>query len=166
VRPSVTKKQKTVRTFRDQTILFAYSSSPKFLRGTKMRAANRHALSNRSLIVLATVLALAGCSLNTDVSQPASIQTVQGNNQSVATNTKLPTDLGVIVVTQFGEPVAGVAVQWTVTSGGGSVTPVLTQTSDTGIATTSYTSGATPGTVSVEAKVSGLPVVTFTVTVY
>jgi hypothetical protein len=165
VRPSVTKKQRRVRTFREQTILFPYSPSPNFSQRETMRAAKRHALSNRSLIVLASVLTLFGCSLNTDVSQPASIQTVQGNNQSVATNTTLPTDLGVVVVTQFGEPVAGVAVQWSVVSGGGSVTPVLSQTSDTGISTTSYTSGATAGTVSVQAKVGGLPVVTFTVTV-
>lgn len=130
-----------------------------------MRATKRHALSNRSLIVLATVLAVSGCSLNTDVSQPAQIQIVQGNNQSAATNTTLPTKLGVIVVTQFGEAVSGVGVQWTVASGGGSVDQVLTQTDDTGIATTSYTTGATTGTATIQAKAPGLPLVTFTVNI-
>ena len=130
-----------------------------------MRAAKRHAFSNRSLVLFAGVLAIAGCSLNTDVTKPTAIQIIQGNLQSAATNTTLPTDFGVIVVTQFGEPVAGVGVQWTVISGGGTVDPVLVQTDDTGIANTSYTTGATAGTATIQAKASGLPPVTFTVTV-
>jgi hypothetical protein len=130
-----------------------------------MRAATTHASSKWSALLLASVLVLAGCSLNTDPPQPAALAIVQGDRQTAAANTALDTSLGVIVVTQFGGPVSGAAVQWSVISGGGSVDPVLTLTTDRGIAMTSYTTGATPGTATIQAKALGLPPVTFTITI-
>ena len=117
----------------------------------------------RSVILIA-VGVLSACSLETDVSEPAVVQIIQGDAQTVATNTMLPIDLGVVVVTQLGEPVADETVQWSVVSGGGTVTPLTSQTNEHGVATTSYTSGATAGDVKVTAQTGNLRV-TFDVTV-
>jgi NADH:ubiquinone oxidoreductase subunit F (NADH-binding) len=130
-----------------------------------MRSPITHALSKSLAPLLASVLAVAGCSLSTDAPQPVAIEIVQGDMQTAGTNTPLDTSLSVIVVTQFGGPVSGAAVQWSVISGGGSVDPVLSQTTDRGIAMTSYTTGATAGTATIQAKALGLPPVTFTITV-
>jgi hypothetical protein len=118
----------------------------------------------RCALFLAAIATLSACSLETDVGDPSVVQIIQGDDQTVATNTVLPIDLGVVVVTQLGEPVEGEAVQWTVVSGGGTVTPVLSQTNEHGVATTSYTAGATPGGVKITAKARNL-LVTFDVTV-
>jgi hypothetical protein len=130
-----------------------------------MQPRKSNASSKRPVLLLAAVAMLSACSLETDVTQPSAVQIIQGNSQSVAASTKLPTDLGVVVVTQFGEPVGGVPVQWTVTSGGGTLDAALTLTNENGIATTGYTAGATAGTVTIHAKAGDLPIVTFTITV-
>jgi hypothetical protein len=118
----------------------------------------------RCVVILIAVASLSACSLETDVSEPAVVQIIQGDAQTVATNTMLPIDLGVVVVTQLGEPVADETVQWSVVSGGGTVTPLTSQTNEHGVATTSYTAGATAGDVKVTAQTGGLRV-TFDVTV-
>jgi len=72
----------------------------------------------------------------------------------------------VLVTDAFGNPKAGITVNWAVTSGGGSVT-VSSVTNGAGIATATATLGTAVGTQIVEATVSGLsgsPVV-FTATV-
>lgn len=130
-----------------------------------MRVTTKHGFFSPSVLMLASVLALSACSLETDVSQPATIRVAQGNDQIVATNTPLPTKLGVVVVTQFGEPVAGAPVTWTISSGGGTLESAVTLTNESGIATTGYTTGATAGTAKILAKVADLPTVSFTITV-
>lgn len=88
-----------------------------------------------------------------------------GNNQSVAAGLAATTPLSVKVVNQDGTPLAGVAVAWSVTSGGGSVSPTTSTTDASGIASASFTAGASEGTTVVSAAVTGLTTVNFTITV-
>jgi len=99
------------------------------------------------------------------VSDPSAMIRYQGEGQTVAPSTPLPTDLGTIVVNQFGERLKNVNVNWSIVSGGGTLAGTSSVTDDSGIATMGYTSGTTTGTVIIQAKVTGLLPLTFTVTV-
>ena len=72
----------------------------------------------------------------------------------------------VVRVSRDGQALAGATVNWSVTAGGGSVNPTSSTTGSDGLASTSWTLGATPGTNSLEASVSGATnsPVTFTAT--
>jgi hypothetical protein len=130
-----------------------------------MFRALRHALSPRNIALLITLVAASGCTLNTDVSGPAAIIKFGGDGQAEPTNTTFPTPLAVLVVTQFGEPVHNATVNWTIRSGGGTFDAPSTLTGENGVASVSYTSGATAGAVVIEARVSGVPPLTFNLTV-
>jgi len=130
-----------------------------------MFRAPRHALSPRKALFLITLVAAIGCSLETDVEGPAAIVKVSGEPQSGAVNTAFPTELAVRIVNQFGQPIQGATVAWTVVSGGGSVSATSTTTDASGIAFVIYTSGATTGLVIVRAQVGGVPPLTFNLTV-
>jgi hypothetical protein len=130
-----------------------------------MFRALRHAFPTRTIVLLITLVAASGCTLNTDVSGPAAIIKFGGDLQTEPTNTTFPTPLAVLVVTQFGEPVQNATVTWIVTSGGGTFDAPSTLTGENGVASVTYTSGATAGSVLIEARVSGLPPLTFVLTV-
>lgn len=130
-----------------------------------MLRAFRHALSPRIAALLAMLVAASGCTLNTDVSGPSAVIRVSGDSQAEPTNTTFPTPLSVLVVTQFGEPVQNATVTWTITSGGGTLSAPSTVTDETGVASVTYTSGATTGSVVIEARVSGVPPLIFNLTV-
>jgi Big-like domain-containing protein len=108
---------------------------------------------------------VSGCTLNTDLSAPAGLAKFSGDQQSAPASTTLPTPLAVIVFTQFGETVPNVTVSWTITTGGGTLSAASTLTNDGGIASVSYTTGTTTGPATVRARVSGLPSLTFDITV-
>ena len=129
-----------------------------------LRSVRRFAAFPGLALVAASVL-FAACSLDTDVSDPSAMIRYQGEGQTVAPSTTLPTDLGTIVVNQFGERLKNVNVNWSIVSGGGTLAGTASVTDDSGIATMSYTSGTTTGTVIIQAKVTGLLPLTFTVTV-
>ena len=129
-----------------------------------LRSVRRFAAIPRFALLAASVL-LGGCSLDTDVSDPSAMIRYQGDNQTVAPSTPLPTDLATIVVNQFGERIKNVTVNWSIVSGGGTLGATSSITDDSGIASVSYTSGTTTGTVIIQAKVTGLLPLTFTVTV-
>jgi hypothetical protein len=130
-----------------------------------MFRALRHALSPRKALFLIALVAATGCSLDTDVEGPAAIVKVSGDPQSGPINTAFPTELAVRIVNQFGQPIEGATVAWTLVSGGGSVSPTSTTTDASGIAFTIYTSGATTGLVVIRAQVGGVPPLTFNLTV-
>ncbi|HYR11950.1 MAG TPA: Ig-like domain-containing protein [Longimicrobium sp.] len=71
--------------------------------------------------------------------------------------------VGVRVVDSYGNPVAGVAVAWTVRAGGGSVSPAAATTSAQGIARAAWTLGAA-GPQQLEAAAPGMPPVAFAAT--
>jgi hypothetical protein len=115
------------------------------------------------LAVFTTVL--SGCTLNTDVNGAGGLIKFSGDGQTVAINTALPTQLAVVVVTQFGDRLKNVAVNWSIESGGGSLSSASTLSDDSGIASVGYTSGPTTGVVAIRAQVHGVPALTFHITV-
>lgn len=74
-----------------------------------------------------------------------------GVGQTGGAGDELPEPLNARLVDQFGVPMEGVSVTWTVLTGGGSVEPTVTLTDASGIATTQWTLGDVLGEQSVQA---------------
>jgi plastocyanin len=89
-----------------------------------------------------------------------------GNGQTDTVLATLANPYRVIATDQNGTPVQSVTVNWAVTAGGGSVSATSSVTDATGIAVITHTLGATAGSQSVHATVTGLigSPVTFTST--
>jgi adhesin/invasin len=89
-----------------------------------------------------------------------------GNNQSAAPGSALGTPLSVKAVDAGGNGVAGVAVSWAVTAGGGSLSTPTTLTRADGTAEVTWTLGPAEGTQTARATAAGLQgsPVTFTAT--
>jgi hypothetical protein len=118
------------------------------------------------------VLAVGACgadsslpTLGSSTSTTSSMTIAGGNNQRITVGTSVPNPLSVRVTNQRGSPVSGVAVTWTITAGGGSLSKTATTTDSTGVATTTYTAGVTAGTATVTATAEGLSTATFTILV-
>jgi adhesin/invasin len=91
------------------------------------------------------------------VGPAANIAIDTGNNQTAAVGTALPVAPSVMVTDAFGNPVAGRAVTFAVTSGGGSVTGASQSTNAQGIATVgSWTLGPATGANTLTATSAGL----------
>lgn len=89
---------------------------------------------------------------------------VSGDNQSGTTGTQLPNSLVVKVVNAQNNPQSGVTVNFSVTSGGGSVSPATVVTDASGQASTVVTLGtapSAPGGLVVTATANGIGSVTF-----
>lgn len=84
------------------------------------------------------------------------LQLAGGNGQTGVINTVLPTPIQVKAADQFGNGVAGVAIAWQVTSGGGSVAPGSGATAANGVASATWTLGGTVGSQAAEASGPGL----------
>jgi hypothetical protein len=95
---------------------------------------------------------------------PASITIVSGNSQSGSVGAELPAALTVRVTDSGARPVAGATVTWTVTAGGGTVTPNTATTDSSGTADTRWTLGTTAGANRVTATVAGISGVMFEAT--
>jgi YetA-like protein/Bacterial Ig-like domain (group 1)/Dockerin type I domain len=96
----------------------------------------------------------------------ATLSLISGNNQTGTAGQALASPLTVKVTDAAGNPVAGVAVQFAVTSGGGSLSNSSVSTDSLGLASTGLTLGAAAGANTVTAtsgSLSGSPV-TFTAT--
>jgi hypothetical protein len=104
----------------------------------------------------------------TAVAGPAAVTLAgAGNDQGAAPGTTLPQAPSVLVRDAFNNPVAGVAVQFAVTGGGGSVTGATATTNANGTASVgSWTLGAVAGTNTLTATFpgTGLAPVVFTAT--
>jgi len=87
---------------------------------------------------------------------------VSGNNQTAAPGGTLPEDLVVAVVDGDGNPVVGAAITWVVTAGGGTLAPTTGTTDADGRAATRWTLGASAGTNTAQAIVSGVGQAEFT----
>jgi hypothetical protein len=79
-----------------------------------------------------------------------------GDGQSDTVAARLPKPYVVRVLNSIGEPVAGATVQWSVTSGDGSVSAASSITNSDGLATTVHTLGRTASAQRVTATLSGL----------
>jgi streptogramin lyase len=109
-------------------------------------------------------------SFSATIKEPASIVMVSGNYQSGPINTNLPFPLTVKVNDANGQPMNGIAVYWTVTSGNGQLSAAVSNTTANGQASTTWQLGSSGNqTVTAVAKksdgsnVSGSPI-TFTAT--
>lgn len=95
---------------------------------------------------------------------PAELQLVRGDGQTAQVNRQLADSLVVVLLDQYGNPIAGQDIAWR--AGSGSVSKARTTTGPDGRGAVLWTLGATVGTQSAEAsfpEVTGSPVV-FTAT--
>jgi hypothetical protein len=95
---------------------------------------------------------------------PATLTKAAGDNQSATPGSLLPVRPAVRVADSFGNPIAGVAVTFAVTGGGGSVIPGVAGTDAAGLASVGWTLGPAFGTNTLSATAASLPAVTFTAT--
>lgn len=84
-----------------------------------------------------------------------------GDDQVAAAGTALPESLAVLVRDNAGTPLPGVTVTWTVTAGGGTVSPATSASNASGIAKTRRTLGPSAGTHTTRAAVGSLTPVNF-----
>jgi hypothetical protein len=77
--------------------------------------------------------------------QPATLEPIGGAARVGAYGAPLADSLAVVLRDRWGNPVPGVPVAWTVTAGGGSVSPAVSSTNGVGVATASWTPGLSPG---------------------
>jgi hypothetical protein len=110
------------------------------------------------------VFAVAACAGSTEPGgvdkTPSSVAVVSGNNQTGLIGSTLSTPLVVKVTTSAGAAVRGATVTFAVVSGAASVSPASARTDSTGRAQTTLTLGSSPGTVEVDATVSGTALTT------
>lgn len=105
----------------------------------------------------AILLCAAVAACGEDTMQPEAetrVAVQSGDNQSQTVGQSLASPV-VVRVSQDGQAVAGTTVTWSVTGGGGSVNPTSSTTGSDGLASTMWTMGATAGTNTLEASVSG-----------
>lgn len=117
---------------------------------------------NGRLLLLAA-LALGGCYDDDDYDPtvPTEIEELGGNQQFADPGQPLPEPLSVLVLNREGDPVAGVAVEWFVQTGGGSLGAATTVTDENGVASVVFTLGSLVGQQRVQAvnsALSGSPV--------
>src|SRR5262249_21352402 len=100
------------------------------------------------------------------VDAPASMTVDSGDAQTATVNTAVPVKPMVLVRDQYNNPVPGASVTFSVTSGGGSVTPVPAVVTDAGgkARATSWTLGTGAGSNTLRAAATGVTPVTFTAT--
>lgn len=94
---------------------------------------------------------------------PSHIESIAGDGQTGLPGAQLPNPLTVQVTDQRGDPSPGVTVGWSVLTGGGTITPVTSQTDIQGRASAQFTLGPAEGEQQVRAMADGLdgPPVTF-----
>ena len=95
---------------------------------------------------------------------PHSLTKVCGEDQEGTASAQLDEQFVVLVSDEDGAAMAGVAVSFSVTAGGGTLSAATATTDATGRAATRLTLGSDPGTNTVSATVEGLESVTFTAT--
>lgn len=113
--------------------------------------------------LLLVALPLATCS--GDVAGPlvpSSLSAAGGNEQTAAAGTALPDSVVVLVADVEGRPVPQVAVSWSVTGGGGSISPSTGTTDAVGRVSARWTLGTGAGENSLDARVADLAPLTFT----
>lgn len=116
----------------------------------------------RLACVFAVLVLVAACGGGTDVPPAAAVARIGGDQQQGTINTVLTVPLSVRVTSSGGLALEGVTVSWTVTSGGGSVSPPTSVTDVNGVATTAWTLGPVPGQQTVTASLQDGATTTFT----
>lgn len=114
--------------------------------------------SMRHLGMAALALLLTACGGGTEPDTqpgPEVLAAVSGSGQSAEVDEAVANPL-IVSVMQDGAPVAGKAITWTVTAGGGSVDPTTSTTSAAGTASTTWTLGSSAGANTVQASATGV----------
>ncbi len=122
-------------------------------------------IPHRLVLAVATAFAASACTLNVDVNAPSVLLKHAGDAQTGPANTALPVALEVIVLDQFGNSLKNVTVEWTIVSGGGSLSETSNLTAEGGASSVTYTTGPTAGAAQIQAKVVGIPPVVFSATI-
>jgi hypothetical protein len=165
MRRSVKKLQKKCGN-RGAGLFFFSRRHREIIHEESMRLIKRQSLVNRMIALIVTTATLSGCSLNTDIGGPTAIVILNGQNQTAATSTTLPTPFTVVVVGSFNVPMPDQPVTWTIVAPGtGSLSTASSVTDQNGLASTTYTTGTTAGTVQIQASSPSLDPVLFYVTV-
>jgi hypothetical protein len=87
----------------------------------------------------------------------AGVFAVSGDGQSGVVGGALPAPSVVRVADAHGNPVAGAAVDWTVSAGGGTVSPAAARTDAAGLARATWTLGTVPGSNTLQARTVEAP---------
>ena len=114
------------------------------------------------LVALLGLLTACGDGV-TGATRPSGLTLLGGNGQPGVVGEALPNPVIVKVTDASGKALRGVTVQWTVTSGSGSVTPSSASDAE-GLATAQWVLGTTPGEQSITASVEGVTPVHFNTT--
>lgn len=115
--------------------------------------------------LLAFTLAIAlGCAKATEPTTASGLIVVQGNRQTAAAGTMLPTPIVVRVRTTDGSPVEGVPVSFAVQLGNGTVTPATVMSDANGEAQTRWMLGGNQDAHELLTRVPGVDPVTITAT--
>ena len=130
-----------------------------------LRRFARPGLPGARTVLLLASLVVAACSDSTEPRTPTAIAVVSGDAQSAVVGAILPNPFVVSVTDQDGQALRDVTVTWAISAGGGSLSTATSVTDASGQAQATYTAGATEGTATITATVSGLTAVTFTVTI-
>ena len=119
----------------------------------------------RVALAVALVIATAcgGDDGGTDPSQPRAIARVSPDSQSTPAGVKMAQPLEVLVTGSGGAPLANAPVEWTIGTGGGSLSQTVTQTDVAGHAQTTYTPGTALTVAKVSAQAGSLTGVVFTI---
>ena len=96
--------------------------------------------------------------------RPEALRIVSGDGQEGRLDALLADSLAVEVRDQYGHPLQGAQVTFTVTAGGGTLTTETTTTDSAGRAATTLTLGGEPGPNTVEVAAEGLETMLFTAT--
>jgi len=115
-------------------------------------------MENRGRAAVASIFVLAavgGCGGSEHIVAPvpSTLSIASGNNQRVTPGSALPAALEVAVTNSDGDGIAGVNVNWVVTTGEGTLSATRSITDSDGRASVDWTLGSRPGSQSVEAIV-------------
>jgi len=125
--------------------------------------------SRRLLASMLVPLALSTGACTDSSTEPlvaSAIGIVTGNGQSAVAGAQVANPFVVEVLDQNAEGMRNALVNWTILTGGGTLSSTASATDSTGVTSTRYTAGPTAGTATVRAAVTGIPnPVIFTVTI-
>jgi len=114
---------------------------------------------------IAALLTFVSCLSVTDVPEGLSVLSiVSGNNEEIPAGSSEGLPLVVRTLDETAAPLGGVAVNWTITQGAGTLSAATSLSDASGNASVSYTPPATAGTVQIRAAAEELQV-TFTLNV-
>lgn len=123
------------------------------------------AMKPRYWLLCAILASAPGCDVVTDPGPvPGALTVLGGDAQADTVGATLSVPLGVEVLDEDGEALPDAAVDWVVVAGEATVTPASSETDEAGRLTATVRLGTVAGPVRVEARVGGLPPVSFGLT--